>query len=55
MTLITLIALNAALGVAVVGGLLVLLGRGIRLDRIANRARTSVATVERARHERLAA
>jgi hypothetical protein len=54
MTLIALIALNAVLGAVVVGGLLVLLGRGILRDRDANRMRTLVATVEPQR-ERLAA
>ena len=55
MTLLTLIALNATLGAAVVGGLLVLLGRGILRDRDATRVQTLPRSVEAPARERLAA
>jgi hypothetical protein len=55
MTLVTLIAVNAALGVAVISALLLLLGQGIRSDRRARAALTGVIGSRTSVPERLAA
>jgi len=55
MTLVTLVAVNAALGLAVISALLLLLGHGIRSDRRARAALTGMIGSRTSVPERLAA